>query len=337
VTHFRTFRNGDPPALAALWNRAVPARATARPLSGHEFDTHVVSKPHFDAAGLVVAERAGHTVGFVHAGFGPELPPGPPHQLSHALGTIGMLVLDPEAGAGTPDAEADAPLAQALIAAAEHYLRERGAKVWYAGGQYPLNPFYWGIYGGSEWAGVLTADAPFLRAVVAAGYQPVSTTVLLEADLSAPEPRDPRSALIRRQARLEVVEDALPNNWWDALAIGEFRPARYRLLARADDTELAHATTWDMSWFGRGDGRARIGLIDLEVDPRHRRKGFGRHLVAEILRRARTDLVAMVAVQTAATNTPALALYESLQFDPVETSILYRKGGAGDPGDAPGA
>ena len=31
MTHFRTFRNGDPPALAALWNRALPARATARP------------------------------------------------------------------------------------------------------------------------------------------------------------------------------------------------------------------------------------------------------------------------------------------------------------------
>jgi ribosomal protein S18 acetylase RimI-like enzyme len=135
--------------------------------------------------------------------------------------------------------------------------------------------------------------------------------------------------LIRRQARVEVVEDGLPGNWWDALAIGEYRPTRYRLLSRADETELAHATTWDMTWFGRGDGRVRIGLIDLEVDPRHRRKGYGRHLVAEILRQARTDHVACVAVQTAATNAPALALYESLHFDPVETSILYRKAGAG--------
>jgi ribosomal protein S18 acetylase RimI-like enzyme len=198
----------------------------------------------------------------------------------------------------------------------------------YAGGQYPLNPFYWGIYGGSEWAGILTAHASFLRYVVEADYEPVSTTVLLEADLSAAEPRDPRLALIRRQARLEVTDDALPVNWWEALAVGEFRPTRYRLLARADDTELAHATTWDMSWFGRGDGRTRLGLIDLEVDPRHRRKGYGRHLVAEILRQARNDMVALVAVQTNAANAPALALYESLQFDPVETAILYRKPGA---------
>ena len=78
-----------------------------------------------------------------------------------------------------------------------------------------------------------------------------------------------------------------------------------------------------MSWYGRGDGRTRIGLIDLEVDPRHRRKGYGRHLIAEILRQARNDMVALVEIQTSATNVPALALYESLQFDPVETAILY--------------
>ncbi len=321
MTHFRTFRNGDPPALAALWNRALPARATARPLSGHEFDTHVVSKPHFDAAGLIVAERDGRIVGFVHAGFGPEQLLGRPHHLDHTLGTIGSLVLEDGAEAGE--------LGRGLVAEAESYLRRHGAKVIYAGGQYPLNPFYWGIYGGSEWAGILTAHQVFLRSVVEAGYEPVSTTVLLEADLSTPEPRDPRSALIRRQARVELIEDALPGNWWEALAIGEFQPTRYRLLSRADDSELAHATTWDMSWYGRDDGRTRIGLIDLEVDPRHRRKGYGRHLIAEILRQARNDMVALVEIQTSATNVPALALYESLQFDPVETAILYRKAGLG--------
>ena len=218
MTQFRTFRNGDPPALAALWNRALPARATARPLSGHEFDTHVVSKVHFDAAGLIVAERAGRIVGFVHAGFGPEQLLGRPHHLDHTLGTIAILVLEDDAEAGE--------LGRNLIAEAESYLRRHGAKVLYAGGQYPLNPFYWGIYGGSEWAGILTAHAIFLRSVVEAGYEPVSTTVLLEADLSSPEPRDPRSALIRRQARLEVTEDALPGNWWEAWPSASFsRPA----------------------------------------------------------------------------------------------------------------
>jgi ribosomal protein S18 acetylase RimI-like enzyme len=205
----------------------------------------------------------------------------------------------------------------------------------YAGGQSPLNPFYWGIYGGSEWAGILTTHATFLRGVTQAGFLPVSTTVLLEADLTTPEPRDPRSVLIRRQARVEVTEDALPRDWWEGLAIGEFRPTRFRLLSKADESELAHATTWDMNWFGRGDGHSRIGLIDLEVAPGLRRKGYGRFLIAEIFRQARDELVTRIEVQTRATNVPALALYESLQFEPVETAILYRE--PGDRESGPGA
>ena len=99
----------------------------------------------------------------------------------------------------------------------------------------------------------------------------------------------------------------MPANWWEGLAIGEFRPTRYRLLSKVDNSELAHATTWDMAWFGRDDGQNRLGLLDLEVDARHRRKGYGRHLVAEILRQARNDTVTIVAVQTNANNSPALS------------------------------
>jgi ribosomal protein S18 acetylase RimI-like enzyme len=324
VTTFRPYRNYDSPALATVWNRGAAASSVARPLSVHELDAHAFGGPCFDAAGLIVAERDGTIVGFAHAGFGPELPSGPPCRLSHAMGTVGMIVLDPSA---------DEPgLAGRLLAEAERYLRDRGASVLYAGGRYPLNPFYWGIYGGSEWAGILGADSLFRDTVEAGGYQPVGNTLLLEADLSRPDPRDPRAVLIRRLTRIEVEEDALPRNWWDSLALGEFRPTVYRLIARIDQTELASATTWDMSWFGRIDNRSRVGLIDVEVHPGQRRKGFGRYLVQEILKQAREQATAAVAVQTAETNIPALALYTAAGFEPVETATLYRlPGGRPDP------
>jgi len=317
VTQFRAYQNGDSPELAELWNRGLPDSAVARPISGHEFDSHVVSKATFVAEGLTVAEREGRIVGFAHAGFGPDDPVGPVYQLNFKLGTIGMLVVEPGA--------ADFEVEDGLIAASEKYLRERGAQVLYAGGQYPLNPFYWGLYGGSEWAGILSSHTTFLRAVERAGYEAVSATVLLEADLATPEIRDPRSPLIRRQARIEVIEDILPASWWEALAIGEFRPTQYRLVAKADDRELARATTWDMSGFGRHDGRSRVGLIAMEVASDSRRKGFGRHLVVEILRHARSEMLSAVSIQTRSTNIPALTLYQSLGFLPVETATLYRR------------
>jgi ribosomal protein S18 acetylase RimI-like enzyme len=324
VTHLRPYRNFDTPALADLWNRVFSGAgpAVARPLSAHEFDARVVGGPLFEAAGLIVAERDGRLVGFAHAGFGPADPTGPPLRLSHALGAVAMLAVAPEA--------ADPALEDALLAEAERYLRRRGAGVVYAGGQPPLNPFYWGVYGGSEGSGVLDSHPAFRRAVARAGFEPVATTVLLEADLSAPERRDPRGVLIRRQTRLDVDEDPLPSTWWEALAVGEFRLTTYRLVSRPDELEVARATTWDMSWFGRADGRPRVGLSVLEVHPEHRRKGYGRFLVQEVLRSARAQSAGAVAVQTGATNAPALALYAAAGFEPVETAVLYRlPGGAG--------
>ncbi len=319
VTRYRPFRNSDPPALARLWNRAVPGAATARALRVHELDAHAWSKPNFEAAGLIVAERDGQIVGFVHAGFGPDLPVSStrPFQLSHEVGTTAMLIVEPGLN--------DEDLAQGLLAAAEDYLRSRGAKVLYAGGLFPLNPFYWGIYGGSEGSGILSGHQTFQRAAVARGYVPASTIVVLEADLGRPEPRDPRTPLIRRQTQLEFDEDALPPHWWQSLAIGEFPFTTAQLTMKSDGSVAARASTWEMRWFGREEGRVRAGLLDVVVSPEHRRKGFARFLVGEILRRARSNLIHCIEVQTAAENEPALALYASLGFVPIEQSTLYRK------------
>jgi ribosomal protein S18 acetylase RimI-like enzyme len=320
VTRFRPFRNSDPPGLVKLWNQVVPRSATARPLRVHELDAHACGGVPFEAAGLIVAERDGRIVGYVHAGFGPDLPVAAtrPFQLGHEMGTIAMLVVEP----GLDDPQ----VVPGLLAAAESYLRARGARVVYAGGLFPLNPFYWGLYGGSEGSGVLSGHEAFHRGLIERGYQPAGSTVLLEADLSRPEPRDPRTPLIRRQTLLEFAEDALPTSWWEGLALGEFQLTEARLRDRSSGTELARASTWDMSGFDREDGRARVGLINLEVLPDHRRKGYGRFLVGEILRRARSNLAGLLEVQTSSVNQPALALYESLGFQPIDQSTLYRLG-----------
>jgi len=318
VTRFRAFKNTDPPALARLWNRTIPESGAVRLLRVHELDAHALGRVNFDAAGLIVAEVDGRIAGFVHAGFGPDVPIelSKPLELNQELGTIAMLVVEPELE--------DRELVSGLIREAESYLRARGAKVVYAGDMFPLNPFYWGIYGGSEGCGVLSGHQPFHRVLIERGYQPAGTTVLLEADLSVPEPRDPRGVLIRRQTQVEFEDDALPQHWWQCLALGEFPLMNARLVARSDGTLLARAQAWDMSWFGRGDSHSRIGLIGLEVSAEQRRKGYGRFLVTEIFRRARENNVSTVAAGTAATNGPALALYASLGFHQVEQATCFR-------------
>lgn len=317
MTRFRGFLNTDPPALVGLWNRGTPERAVVRPLNPHEFDAFVFGKLGFDPEGLIVAEHDGRIVGYAHAGFAPAEPKGKRHQFDPSLGATVMLLVEP----GLDEPEID----RGLVLAAEDYLRRRGAQVLYAGGQWPLNPFYWGIYGGSEFAGVLSGHVAFHRAVERTGYQPVSTTILLEADLARSEPRDPRTTLLKRQVRLEITEDAQPEGWWSALAIGLFRLTRFEVFDRVQGHRLARATTWDIaSGYGLGDGRPRAGLVDFEVDPEHRRRGLGRHLVAEVFRHARAQMTELVSVQTSSTNLPAIGLYKAAGFEPVETATLYR-------------
>jgi ribosomal protein S18 acetylase RimI-like enzyme len=320
LIRYRPFRNADPPALAGLWNRGLPPLGVAVPLGPHEFDAMVADKPTFDPAGLIVAEDAeGRAVGFVHAGFGPAGEGERPRGEDAELGAIAMLVVEPDRD--------NEELERGLIAAAEAYLRSRGATVIYAGGQAPVNPFYWGIYGGSEFAGVLSSHVAFARAALRSGYEPAANTVLLQADLARAEPRDPKGVILRRQTRMEVVDDEVADGWWEAAAIGPFRPTIYRLLARDSDRELARASTWEMAGFGRMDGRVHLGLYAVEVAPEVRRQGYGRHLIGEIMRKARSQWNEVIDVQTRATNLPALALYESLGFARVETATLYRRPG----------
>jgi ribosomal protein S18 acetylase RimI-like enzyme len=320
VIRFRAFRNGDPPALAELWNRGVPETGVVRPLGAHEFDELVIGKLNFEADGLILAEEDGRLVGFVHAGFGPEFPDGPSHRMDRELGTIAMLVVDPHRD--------DPTLELGLLTEAEAYLRGRGAKVLYAGGQAELSSFYWGVYGGSEFSGVLETHQAFRRAARNAGYEAVATNVLLEADLSAPEIRDPKSMLIRRQNRVEIIEDAIPANWWEAAAIGHTQITRFRVLAKVDDRELARASIWDMAAFGRLDGKARTGLIDVEVAEGERHKGYGRFLIGEVLRHCRAQWSEVVSVQARSTNLPALGLYEAMGFEPMDQSTLFRRPGS---------
>jgi ribosomal protein S18 acetylase RimI-like enzyme len=65
------------------------------------------------------------------------------------------------------------------------------------------------------------------------------------------------------------------------------------------------------------EGEARGRIVRVSVDQAHRRQGFGRQVVEELVRRARRRGMLEVVVRTDTPWTSALALYRSSGFDDV--------------------
>ena len=136
------------------------------------FDQFVLAKPYFDPAGLIVALENNVPVGFAHAGFGPNEDQ---NGLATETGTTYQLLLRSQ--------HRNVELAGQLLARSEAYLRERGAKVIYAGGIRPLDAFYLGLYGGSELPGVLLKDPIFHEACQQNGYREIDRVIVLLLEL----------------------------------------------------------------------------------------------------------------------------------------------------------
>src|SRR5262249_6394685 len=143
-----------PPGLIDVWNNALTGRSAA-PLTSTSLLEHLVlAKPYFDPAGLLVALDGDRMVGFGHAAFGPnENETG----VCHAAGVLCMVAVRTShrrKGVGSE-----------LLRRCEAYLQAAGARSLSAGNVFPGNPFYFGLYGGSQSAGFLESDrtaGPFL-------------------------------------------------------------------------------------------------------------------------------------------------------------------------------
>src|SRR5262249_41486223 len=109
-----------------------------QPMSMALLERYVLSKPIFEREGLLVALQEGKPVGFVHGGGGPS---GDRGTLSTECGVVSVAIFKPEA---------DNAIAPELVSRCEAFLKSRGARTLYGGGRYPLSPFYYGLYGGSE-------------------------------------------------------------------------------------------------------------------------------------------------------------------------------------------
>jgi len=283
-------------------------------------EQHVFSKLYFDHEGLIVADDGQRLLGFVHAGFGVEENEA---RLDHELGVTCLLMTLPDHRLGDV---AHHQLGAELIQRSEAYLRSRGAKVLYAGGIQPLNPFYFSLYGGSELPGVLSSDHRALDVFRPAGYREIDQVAILQRELRGfRSPFDRRQMMIRRQFEVSIEEDPPYGSWWGACNYSHLARTRMKLRRKGDGETVASADYWDMATMAANWGLRAVGLSRLNVEPESKRKGFGTFLVAEALKHAHSEGAALAEVQTMQSNRPALALYARLGFQQVDQGIVLRK------------
>jgi GNAT superfamily N-acetyltransferase len=315
VYEFRPFLNSDPPRLAAIWRDQPPQRGLMQPATAAIFEQLVFSKPYFDPLGLIVALRDGTGVGFAHAGFGPN---DEQSAIDTDVGTTYQLM--------TRVDQKDPELANELLARAESYLRERGAKVLYAGGIRPLNAFYLGLYGGSELPGILMTDCSFDEACARNGYREIDRVKIMQLELAGFRPPITRTLRqLRRELICEEIQNPPARTWWDACTVGAFERVRFLLSGGGSSEPPADVWFWDVEPLSTCWGMPTAGMFDLAVASERRRQGLAAYLLSEAFERLRNRGIRLVEAQTMQHNQPALALYEKLGFERVDEGVVYRK------------
>lgn len=287
----------------------------ARNVSAQMLDIYVFSKPYFDREGLIVAEQDGEVVGYVHAGFGPDESR---RTISYDAGVTCMLMVAPQV--------IFADLAPQLLTRSEAYLRRKGAQLVYAGGMFPLNPFYLGLYGGSELPGFLSSDVQRSQFFPAHGYEQVDQAVVLQRSLDDfCRPVDRRLMRLRREYQISLDATAPPVDWWDACVYPPGNPTRFDLIPRHGTDVRASVRFWVIEPLSNTWEKLTVGLTHLQVASSCRREGLATLLNYEALKQLRQNGVGIVEAQTMVHNSAAVGLYHKLGFQTVDQGTVFRK------------
>jgi ribosomal protein S18 acetylase RimI-like enzyme len=287
-----------------------------QPMSVGLFEQLVFSKPYFEHEGLIVALKDDRPIGFAHAGFGPNEAE---DAMSTDMGTTYLLMLQSD--------HRDPAVADELLLRSEAYLQDRGAKVIYGGGIRPLNAYYLGLYGGSELPGILATDIVFLDACRRNGYREIDQVLVLQRELS--QFRTNISWEQRRLRRSVVCNEQYappPKTWWEACTNGSFERLDFAMQNSASGKAVGNVGFWDIEPLSTGWGAATAGMFDLHVSPEARRQGLATFLLGEAFNRLRDRGIVLVEAQTMRGNTPALAMYQKLGFQTVDSGYVFRKG-----------
>lgn len=311
MVQFRTFRNTDPPRLVDVWNATFTGRSAVLLPNGTLLERFLFSKPLFDPAGLFIAEDEDDCIGFAHAALAE--PPGVPR-----AGVVCLVGVRPEwrrRGVGTE-----------LLRLCETYLRQRDAAPLYAGGRWPFNPFYLGLYGGSESPGFLTSDAAAEPFFLSRGYRVERRAVVLQRGLEQPVRLfDPRFLTLRNRFEIHFAAPRTLGSAWRECVLGAADPVEASVVDRHSGAPVGRTLVWEMDGFSWRWQRPAIGFLDFEVEPPFRRQGLGKFFLLHLLRQLQEQFFIVAEVHLDAANAPALKFLANSGFEQVDTGHAYRK------------
>ena len=315
MIRYRPFENRDPPGLAEIWRTQRPIRGRIQSVTPQLLEEHVFAKPWFDRNGLIVACEGARPVGFIHAGFGADCASS---NLDCSQGTTCLILVAPH--------DNRPMIATELLAASEDFLRRRGASQLFAGSQYPLNPFYLGLYGSSDVPGVLASNAGWVDLLVASGYEPHVRRVLAGRTLAGFRPPIDREQMqVRRKFKVAEPVTVVPDNWWDACVWAMHEWTRFKLVLPGGGEPIISATFWDVQPLAHSWGVQTVGLVQLEDTPEAREAGLTTYLLAEALRQYQAAGYSQFEAQAQASDKVLRGIFAELGMAEYDDGVLWRK------------
>lgn len=315
---YRAFRNDDPPAIARLWNSQPRHELRMGQLSPAQIDERILSKAFFDRRGLIFAVEDERVIGLVHAGFGPDATGA---ALDRQRGCILMLLVEPRDDEGVVSAS--------LLDHAARYLLAAGATTIEGGFPTTLEPFYWGLTGGSGAPGVPSSEPRWIAALEASGYLRGNAQGsdaahrLYRRSLPGYKPQFDRQHLQwRRSARVTLASDERRANWWEAcvLSSSECVSAKVQLKTTGKRVSLRF---WDLRPFIESSAPRGQGLLEFQADEAAWSDGLARFVWSETLELFQQQGVTCVMAAAPGGDSRWTSLLTGLGFQDVGVATRY--------------
>ena len=279
------------------------------------FEIAVFSRTYFDRQGLIVACDGDQIVGYAHAGFGPTEDQ---TALNRELGVICAVLVHPS--------DRHRGIGRELVQRAERYLVAGGAREILAGAAPPNDPFYGGLYGGVEPAGLLDSDpeaVPFFEAI---GYERHARRAVLQRRLGeGGDPMNVQLMAIRRKTQLAAVQGPMNRTWWWQTRHGAHDMLRFALVAKNDPKALAAVTAVNLEFYMPKWGEQSLGLLDLTVSSGMLAEGYGQALIIEVCRRLRQERFTLAEAQIAEDDAVTASVFDAAGFNRIDGGTILRK------------